>query len=655
MSDLTKIGPSMLEMDDVAEYLDIAKGFITDKEKATDTLHVAGVDADHIAVAVSKDDRTTIRNAMNLNGHPESYFLTAKEGSNIIEENKRETSTYNAEIKELRDEVYQLREELAKRGILVKYRPYAGFYDSFRTSYPEHVYEVQATAVENSSTQYEIIVREDLYDRFTVGDKIMLVSGTDDKTALVTIDEKKPDLKTIHFTPATGFNIRKDQCKVYKSKGNLINGTFTFGEIVDEHPGDKELYSCLDDDTFRMRRKITKPHSGFGYSFRIMSLKQKNYLSKLDIQVKKFGEPGDLMCYVIDERNIQNWRNPQQAEDDGLIIAKSQPLKVDMRLGEHIAYFNFYDGNTYPLLTDVDTTDHKIRYCFIIEALDADDKNYYELVFLQNKKEDGTYGDLQLNNITYNYEQKEDTSIDGALSTDDNMNATDIYYGITLKEALQKTFVPYRDGVYTAKWETHEPVRTSKARLMMRIAREGIFKVSTDGTTYSRNDNCVNDHGVIVVEGETNDDVRGFDRRVDGQIVIGTEIRTLETVDDERLTIAKGVYAKPETIVYPIGYKAVLKARLKTWNTEKCTYEYTEPVKFNLNLVTVMPDYHKQENSISDRLIFEADMADASVIGDKAVFNDFEIQISWEYSCSEVSQRIAGRIYNLVISLDRMP
>lgn len=66
MSDLTKIGPPLLEMDDIAEYLNIGKGFITDKDKATDVKQVGGIDADLIAVAVSKDDRTTVRNALNL-------------------------------------------------------------------------------------------------------------------------------------------------------------------------------------------------------------------------------------------------------------------------------------------------------------------------------------------------------------------------------------------------------------------------------------------------------------------------------------------------------------------------------------------------------------------------------------------------------------
>lgn len=655
MSDLTKIGPSLLEMDDIAETLNIAKGFITDKDKATDVKQVAGIDAELIAVAVNKEDRTTVRNALNLNGHSDTYFLTATEGNGILADIKRTKNTYNPEIQELRDELYQLRNELAKSGIVTRYKPYAGFYDSFRSSEPEHESEVIATAVENSSNQYEIIVRDDLFNLFDVEDKILLKNIEDDTTTLVTIDRKEPDLKTLHFTPASGFTINKDKCEIYKSKGNLIDGTFSFGEIIEEHPGNKEIYSCLDDDTFRLRKKINVSHTGFAYTFRVPAPKQKNFLSKIDIQVKKYGTPGALMCYVIDERNMQNWKNAIKAEEDEIIIAKSQPLNVDVRLGEHIASFNFYNGSTYPVFREADTTEHKIRYCFIIEALEADDKNYYELVFLQHKQTDGTFGDLQLNNITYTYTEREDSSKEIALLTNDVINSSDIYYGITLREAIQQEYVPYTDGIYTAKFETHEPIEVSKARLTLRVNREGIFTVSSNGTAFNRGENCVDDNGVIVVAGETNNDIKGFEHCREKEIVIGTEIRKLTSVNDERLTVEKGVYAKPGSIVYPLGYKISLKANLKTWNKETCSYDYTDTERFNMNLLTIMPDEHKEKDYISDRLVYEVDMDNIKEVKDKKRFNNFEFQIYWESSANEVSKRITGRIHNLVLSLDRLP
>ena len=45
------------------------------------------------------------------------------------------------------------------------------------------------------------------------------------------------------------------------------------------------------------------------------------------------------------------------------------------------------------------------------------------------------FGDLQLNNITYEYTEKEDTSNELALTTNDVINASDLYYGINIKRS----------------------------------------------------------------------------------------------------------------------------------------------------------------------------------------------------------------------------
>ena len=59
-----------------------------------------------------------------------------------------------------------------------------------------------------------------------------------------------------------------------------------------------------------------------------------------------------------------------------------------------------------------------------------------------------------------------------------------------------------------------------------------------------------------------------------------------------------------------------------------------------------MPDKYKKDESISDRLVFECSLDDSTTFKVKNVYNNFELQIS---------QRIAGRIYDLVVSLDRLP
>ena len=74
-----------------------------------------------------------------------------------------------------------------------------------------------------------------------------------------------------------------------------------------------------------------------------------------------------------------------------------------------------------------------------------------------------------------------------------------------------------------------------------------------------------------------------------------------------------------------------------------------------MDLITIMPDKYKKEDSISDRLIYEVDLDNANESRDKNTFNNFELQIYWESSAKAVSKHITGRIHNLVVSLDRLP
>lgn len=719
---LIKPGHTSLNMDDIAEdlqivhrhiaKLDVGKrkdksiekpvlpDYFKDIQKADDTDLVAGVDAKNIAVAVSQDNRTTIDNANHFKGHNWEEVMTKTEGSDLQDRTNTSIVNYRNDIKEIRDEVYQLRAELAKSGVAVGYKPYAGFYDMFRNHQPMHEADFVAKATANSADQYTIKVEDVLFSRFAAGDKVLVKSLINGSTALVGIEKKEPDGMTIKFDRATGFNIAKDKCVLYKTKGNIINGTFTFGEITPERPGKKEFYSCLDDDTFRVRRTITAKHAGFGYTFRIPENLQKNYLSKIDIQVKKFGNPGALMCYVIDERDIPRWKNAAQAIADNDKIgekysttkfnffAKSQPLDIDAAMGEHRAHFTFYDPtagelvpvsredmtaseynaltadeqaaleangvimkrnqSSYPLLNEVDNTDHKVRYCMIIETLGADANNNYSVVFLQNRDPEGRFGDLQLNNKTYTYAAKEETSTDEALLTDAVTNSADLYYGITLVEAVHEAFTPYDDGVYSAQFTLHEPIEVTSGRLMLRIAREGLYTVDANGSSTIGD---MGDGGVIAAKGKTNDDVNGFSSSKGNQIVVGTQIRKVAAVAGEKLTVETGLHVEAGDPVYPIGYKVAINARLKQWNPAVCKTEIKDVARYELPLTAVMPDQYKVNDTISDRLIFEADFLGKT--GELRKFNDFEIQITWEKTCKDMAVNFAGRIYDLALSLDR--
>lgn len=641
--------------------------------KADDTDLVAGVEAKRTAIAVDPQNRETVKNAITINGHQWNEIMTKQGGNSLKESTNDAILNYRQDIKELRDEVYQLRAEMAKNGMATAYKPYAGFYDVFRAQQPRHEDKPLAVAFKDSDDKNNstIYLNDEELKQFQVGDHVFVKSLESEQSFLATILDKKAS--SIVLDTSSSFRLDKDKAAVYKSKGNIINNTFTFGEITPERPGQKEFYSSLDDDTYRITRDIKKSHTGFAYTFRIPERLQKNYLARLDIMVHKVGNPGKLMCYIIDERDIPRWRNAAQAisdnEKDSLIkynfFAKSQPLDVDPAKDFYMAEFSFYDPtavnmdttnenpdstayksnqNSYPLLRETDGDGHVIRYCMIIEASDADEANYYQMKFLQTRREDGSYDDLQLNNTTYLYEEKDTDSSESPFTTDKKIDSADLYYGVMLIEAVHEAFTPYDDGLYSARFQLHEPIRANTARLMLRISREGMFKLPTNTV-----EKDVQNGTMLLVKGATHDDVDGF--VTDGTVVIGTEIRQTGKVSGENIQVTKGLHIAPDDIVYPVGYTVRLNARLKKWNADACQTEYSNEMSFDLPLVTVMPDQYKVSNKISDRLIFEADLRN---IKDKLdEFNDFELQISWKKTCAHMATNFAGRIFDLALSFDR--
>jgi hypothetical protein len=657
-NELTKVSTALLPMDDIAAMLNIAYDFVTRADKATDVEKVAGVLAEVIAVATSPSDRTTVRNAENLGNLPAADYMTKLEGGKIVKDSNHIKKVYSDEFRDLRDELYQLRMELAKSGVVTDYLPYAGYHDLFKLKKPTHVHDVIATAIADSTNTQEIVVIDEEFLKFDKDDWIALAIKNVEYYHVARITEMKPDGQTIVFAPSCPWNITAGNVDVYKSLGEVVDGAYCFLKHSTLLPDSKEMYSCLNDDTFRMRRQIKNKNVGYGYTFRIPET-QKGFLTKFDIQAKTYGTPGSLMCYIIDELNIDKWKNPTQAEADGILLAKSQPLSHDAAYGERIVGFEFWDGTKFPLLNEPDTFERKVRYCCIIEALDADDSNYYDIVFLQHKRADNTMGDLQLNNITYNYEKKEDSSPDTALKTDDLINATDLYYGITTRGVINNGFTPHREAVYTAHFKTHEPVEASRARLTMRINREGYFTTNvTKADVFSDNSSLPVKKADGLTFSYDMSELAGFGLRKDDEdVIVGTDIRRILNQNSSSVVLKKGLYVEPDMPVYRAGYDITLKARLVRWDEATCQFVELDVAKIPLQLMTVMPDANKKNIRISDRLVYEGDYLTDDLEG--RYFNDFELQVHWhtEYSGMYEDQKykadLVGKIHDLVLSLDR--
>lgn len=731
-SNLQRVGTTLLDMDGVATQLHI-KGVLTGLDNETGEeqyspfitvkditmagsdkalIQYLGVNSDGVPLPVSNVavaykeagtstvDRSTVRNAKYLDNKAPAYFFPAEDGINIDLTAKNMAERFNKEIADIKAEHIQLMSYIAKNGLTDNYRPFAGFYDTFRESYPLHKIERLGTAFVDSAAQNTIRVKTEEIGNFSEGDFVVIVNGDDitSKSHRTILKIDKISGTTITFDGYTGFDIKANKVHLYKSYGTSYGNSFVFGSFLEQAPGDAIFYTGVDDDNYRTRRKINTSHTGFATTFRVNPSRANGsaayYLDTIEICAKKIGTPGALKCYVINAADISNFEDPEQAKTNGILIAESQPLILDVATGETIVEFKFEQNGVLPLLDNIDQGMDgdvgRTRFCMIVEAISADATNYYEILFLQHYDQTtGTLSDLQMNNIVYEYSLQPSldlmsTDYFSPLVTSKTINSADMYYGVSLRPVIKSSLDPADKGVYSAAFKTYEPVTVNSARLTLRIAREGYYTVAA--TSANESDN-VTDEGTIrylenksyrVTDEQTlvqNGMSIVSDNYEEGNrnIAIGNHITEVKNISGDKITISKGANIAEGDPVYPIGYIATLLCSCKKWDATKQQLVPVSPaIRIPLKLVSIQPAFFDREvnmirdsidNSttlqplqrsrlkdkvmISDNIIFEAD------IDNEKEYNCFELQIFWRTMASTVLKSFTGRIYDLSLSLNR--
>lgn len=685
-SNLTKVGLSVLNIDEVEQYLRIKYGFVTKADNATDVERVAGIDSERIAVAISPDERTTIENALKLGGLPAEDYMTNLSGGSLAEDTQNVKIEYGKDIADLRDELYQLKTELAKAGIVCNTRDHMGYHDIFRNGYKPYIHECIGTVTSQSNNRYELNVTTDVSNQFDVGDYIVLDFKDVDKVNVKQIKEISANGEIITLDQSVDENctIAPETMEIYKSYGVSRDGHFYFSKDKEFLIGDVERYSCLDDDSnFRLRKKINNQQQGFAYTFRVPESKL-GYLTKFEIQVKAVGTP-TLTCHIINEEDIGKFKSPEQAKAMYLtykedvnatpfyFYAKSKPLTLDPTKGQYVANFDFWqtETNSYPALEKLDETNKSVRYCAIIEGSYIDEENYAEILFLQHENENGLYGDLQLNNTTYYYQEVLENSKVSAMTTDEEINSMDMYYGITTKEKIENDLEAIERGLYTARIHASYPEGISRARLTLRVNREGgrchanIAAGNIYGSTYNKSFTAKNDdsidkaHSLALSSTITKPmELREYDTDLNHvtESIIGNNIVHAVESNYDQIVPETPVYVRPNDMIYRNGYVASVKGKFFEYDAVQDKYIVSNMKKIYLPLVAVIRDEIKYDDHFSDRLIFEGDFINED--GKPVFFNDAELQIYWEnssineYSGQEKRIRM-GIIRDLILSFDR--
>jgi hypothetical protein len=677
MSNTVRPSTSLLPMDDIANELHVRYGFNTTVDKATDTLSVAGTDSDSIAIAAigpegldDTEPRTTVRNAMNLGGVPASDYITGARASKIETFADNVSTIYADEITALRDEVYQLKGDLIRNGVIDNNDFYQGMYDTMDSSRPRCDFTEKGGIKGNVSAGAKKLYPE-FVDEFEEGDFVVihqepLVSGdlplnkvakiihkneSVDGTGAVVSD---PGALVIDSDPG---ELDMTRTTLYKTLGLYNNGSFSFVDKQEHYITDKETYVTQNDDTdVAEMKQILINNTGYAVKFRIPK-EAEGALSRFAIKVKStFNRPGTLKCYVINASDVPNVKGIADAESKAIIIGSSGFVYPDDKTATSpsiVEFTNFTNSGKSVLLSNQD-------YVFIVVATDVEKPDpsvgtvgrYWSVAMIKRN--------LQLNYASYSFEQQTDGTVQLIPLADNEM-----YFVMSTKKVLNNEIVAYTEGVYTTELKLPKPIEVSRARLMMRIAREGLFVVTSSGNKpYASNTalNIAQDGALSTYVGRN----RGLDTL--NPFIIGNNVMMAKAVSPDQVTINNGLYLRQNDPIYRVGYEIHVRASYENY-IETNGVMIKDPDERHkyvpLTLTAVMPDGpFKKDQALSDRLVFEGNFTD-NVTNTPVYVNKFEVQVKWTsgYPESELNSvnpytgqkntELVGKITDLVLSFDK--
>lgn len=692
MPNIVKPTLSFLPMEDIAAELKSNKNnrkFMTKDDKAADVNKVAGIESERIAIAVSPTERTTIDNALKLNGKDASEYLSRTEGDKIIGISNVMSELYSSEIRNVRDELMQLETQLLKNGFINDVVPYEGFMEGFKrgnVKYEGYICGISKAIIGNTTSLYISDISQKRY--FEPGKKFV-IKRTDTDTEVVVTSEGITSAGKVTFNPLVNILDSVDAVQICKSSGEYIRDSFSFSEIRKDVANPlKERYHMQSDDTRTSLKTINKSNSGYAVYFKVPN-SAAGALTKFAIRAKAEGTPGSLLCHVLKKESILDskgtlkvdFKNIDEAKAKGYWMATSQPIQSSLARTEQELFFDFFDiaNNKYPKLDGS-------QYLFIIECVGATDLDNWKIRFSYFENENFEEEDLQKYNCSFCYEKVQDTGLgtdEDAIKVIDDIHKYDLLFSLVTRELIEEDEMGKQEGLYTAKILLPKPIDVSRARLTTRINKEGCYYVLNHDSNYT----------IFTLEKETSTSHPVSDNRFkeDDIVIIGNQFARVKRSTSNQIEIKEPIHIDPRVLkfysktvfnsltgkyetqtrlpLYRMNYDVFIKPSLidwETWDSTRNEFATTDlsqtPVRMDLKYI--IPDGLKDNTRISDRLIFEASFGrDANDIAMKA--NEFELQIYWKspFAYNEINdfkdlsdnnfKELIGRLHDIVLSFDK--
>lgn len=622
---------AMLPLEDIDFYLSKVLGFKKKNDASEDTKKVAQIDSKKIAVAATDSstgelisDRETVKNALELGGVKASEYLTKTGSETLLTDTYQVSTVLSNEFKSLRDEMYQMRGELVKNGLVKDLELYGGFQDPFRDGNEKYISDEITRLAQSDSraTINDITVLDG--KEFSIGEYIV-VKTTNSKQLTKIVD--KPTEDRLMIEPALNGPL-DEFTGIYKTLGSYKDGEFVFGEKTGTlvSPLTKQMILKDGKDKPVSIYPITRANAGFATTMPVPR-SMGGVLKSIDVSLACLGNPGSLTAYVYKQTPTGEKELMGKSIAIDSSLATMSPRDITIAFEEQII---LDAGQDYilALITTWADENNKWNVCGFDEICVGEvHKDCY----------------IVLDNTFEHFAED-----------------SDMYLAIAVSEILEDQVEFFQEGLYSCHTEMPTNMSATRVRVELKVNREGRFKVVNNPTTLVPGG--LNGHLQILNEdGKSYGSINIFS--IGATIGIGNQIAKIGTEKNNNLSfsLAEQTYAPGGADVYRIGYKVYVKARTKNIDFKNSnspiTYQNTTIVE--LPLVAIIPGKENgKENISTDRLIFEAELKTQEDSNALVQFNDIEAQIVWEnkgVGKDEIqsNKELAGKILDITMSTDQ--
>ena len=665
---MSKISLGQLDLTALQKYFEIVAGFRKKDDKAIDVQYVgeylhpttddrdaateneySKVEANQVAMAaldeygmpISYEDengvitipeRQTVKNALMLGGIPAEEYLQTVRADTILTDVNQATYNMADDIRNLKDELYQLKNQLVKTGAIKDSNVYNGFIDSFIADHQKHII---STGVKVESVSGNSIFVESVAD-LKIGDYIVLEEGEkENKKYNIQVISEIIGLKEIKvdYEKSIGDIGANAGSMIQKSLGIGANGKFVFGHKPESGYIDgKDTRFIVKDGISRIKVfELDHAKHGFGTEIKIPASLENNTISAVEFSLAVKGDPGSVrgVFWKYDEAAATYTKTDYRTES-------VSPLEAS-------GWFNNFNRK---LTTEMPVVPGE-KYLLILETEAGDANNkWYIGGFAEEDCLDDVHNDCYIQSKGFLYISAEDT---------------DMFLVLDAKEKREAAIKRTHMGLYTCHFDVYQSAAT-RLRVEMCINQEGLFKVKDNNARNlargRQTEVPIEPKGVKIFRDKV------FESG--DHLVIGTQLGTVASCGSSNNNVVpkEDMYIAHNADVYRVGYKmqAIVSNKEFDPTVTGVIERYKDAEHYDLELVGVIPgrDIIRPEQS-SDRLIFECDLYNQNDLDDMKLkqFNHVELQILWQ-AADEIddnvlanNEELEGAIFDLSISVDQ--